>query len=298
MTGQQRTVRVVRPGALTTVQDRGRAGLAHLGVPRSGALDAAAHALANRLVGNSEGEPVLETTLDGVALSFGCDAVAAVTGALADVRVDQAAAGWCLPVHVRAGQVLDVGRARRGVRSYLAVSGGLAVPAVLGSASADLLSGTGPAPLRAGDLLRLGTPQAPPPPVDAAPCPVPGSRADLPIHPGPRLGWLTGAGRAALTGQAWTVSPASNRVALRLSGPPLQRRPGELPSEGLVLGAVQVPPDGQPVIFLADHPVTGGYPVVAIVDPGSLGACAQARPGTPVSFRWARPAELSTPRRG
>jgi biotin-dependent carboxylase-like uncharacterized protein len=287
MSGQRRAVRVVRPGALTTVQDQGRAGLAHLGVPRSGALDAAAHALANRLAGNPEGAPVLESTLDGVTLSFGCDAVAAVTGALADVRVDGAPAGWCQPVHVRAGQVLDVGRARRGVRSYLAISGGLAVPAVLGSASADLLSGLGPAPLRAGDLLDLGTPQDVGCLVDAAPCPVPGSRAELVIHPGPRLDWLTGAGRAALTSQAWTVSPDSNRVALRLSGPPVQRRRGELPSEGLVLGAVQAPPDGQPLIFLADHPVTGGYPVVAVVDAGSLGACAQARPGTPVSLRWA-----------
>jgi biotin-dependent carboxylase-like uncharacterized protein len=290
VTAAGRLVRVRRPGALTTIQDQGRAGLAHLGVPRSGALDPAAYRLANRLAGNDEADAALETTADGVALAFEASAVVAVTGALAPVLVDGRPAGWGLPVYLRAGQVFEVGRARRGIRSYVAISGGLQVPKVLGSASTDLLSGLGPAPLKAGQVLAIGTPTGRPAPVDLAPYPLPGDRVELVLHAGPRHDWLGAAGVATISSGTWTVSPDSNRVALRLAGPPAQRsRHDELPSEGLVTGAVQSLPDGQLVIFLADHPTTGGYPVVAVTDPACLGGCAQARPGTLVSFRWASP---------
>jgi biotin-dependent carboxylase-like uncharacterized protein len=286
---------VVRAGALTTVQDDGRAGLAHLGVPRSGSLDRAAHHLANRLVGNAESVAVLETTVDGVGLQLAVDADVAVTGALADVSVDGRAVGWSVPVRVRAGQRLEVGRARAGVRSYLAVTGGIAAAPVLGGACRDLLSGLGPPPLAAGERVPLGPPAGPPSAIDMSPYPVPADPAELLVHPGPRADWLSPAGRATLTGATWTVASASNRIALRLTGPAVQRaRHDELPSEGLVVGAVQSLPDGGLVAFLADHPTTGGYPVVAVVDPDSLGACAQARPGTSVRLRptaaWASPA--------
>jgi biotin-dependent carboxylase-like uncharacterized protein len=293
----ERVIRVRRPGALTTIQDCGRPGYAHLGVPRSGALDAPAHHRANALAGNPPGAPVLETTLTGVAVIAGCDVTAAVTGATAAVRVDGQPAAAGAPVVLRAGQVLDVGPARPGVRCYVAFSGGLAVPPVLGSASADLLSGLGPARLAAGDVLPLGGPAGG---ADAAlaGCRLgeaaagrepggPDGPAELVIHPGPRYDWLDDPGLAALPGGRWTVSPDSNRVALRLAGPPVRRRGGELASEGLVLGGIQALPDGQLVLFLADHPTTGGYPVVAVLDPVSLPACAQARPGTPVTFRLA-----------
>jgi len=279
-------VTVERAGLLTTVQDAGRPGLAHLGVPRSGAVDPAAHRLANRLAGNPPTAPVLETTLDGVRLRFGGPAAVAVTGALAPVTLDGRAADWGVPVLVRAGQVLDVGLATAGVRCYVAVSGGFAVPPVLGSAATDLLSGLGPAPLTTGQVLPVGPGAGPPAAVDLAPWPIPGPHTDLPVHLGPRGDWLTPAGLGTLTGAVFTVSSASNRIALRLDGPRVgQASRDELPSEGLVWGAVQLLPDGGLVLFLADHPTTGGYPVVAVVSPAGFAACAQAAPGSTVSFR-------------
>jgi biotin-dependent carboxylase-like uncharacterized protein len=276
-------VDIVAAGPATTVQDRGRPGLAHLGVPRSGALDQPAFRLANRLVGNAEEEALLEATLTGVEVRAGADCHMAVTGAPAPVTVDGGPAGWGVPVEVLAGSVLRVGGAERGVRSYLAVSGGIKVEAVLGSRSTDLLSGLGPAPLQAGDRLPVGAPQGSPAALDMAPYPSPGDDIVLEAHLGPRDDWCA---TRTLLAAAYKVSPDSNRVGLRLSGPPLERlRAGELPSEGAVTGAVQVPPDGQPIVLLADHPTTGGYPVVAVVTERDLAKCAQARPGATVRFR-------------
>ncbi|WP_129838753.1 biotin-dependent carboxyltransferase family protein [Streptomyces sp. RFCAC02] len=280
-----RSCTVVRPGALTTVQDLGRPGFAHLGVPRSGALDTPAHRLANRLTGNPPEAATLETTLTGCALRPHHPVTAAVTGAPCPVSVDGRPAPWGLPVHVPAGALLDIGPATGGVRSYVALAGGVTCPPVLGSRSTDLLSGLGPAPLTAGAVLPLGTPAAPPPPADAVPQPAPPAELVLPLRLGPRDDWFTpDAPRVLATGR-YRVAPASNRVGLRTEGPALTRaRTGELPSEPMVLGAVQVPPDGLPVVFLADHPTTGGYPVVGTVPPAALAAAAQAPPGTPVRF--------------
>ncbi|MFI8343722.1 biotin-dependent carboxyltransferase family protein [Streptomyces sp. NPDC085639] len=283
---------VVRPGALTTVQDRGRPGHAHLGVPRSGALDTAAYALANRLLGNAPGAAALETTLDGVALRALASTVVAVTGAPCPVRVSGRPVAWGAPVRLPAGAELEVGRAESGVRSYVAVRGGLGVPPVLGSRSTDLLSGLGPPVLSAGMLLPVAA--AGPDPVPTADtCGLPGAPSELvlPLRLGPRADWFTGASLAGLWRAPFRVSAMSNRIGLRTeAGPALVRaRAGELPSEGMVLGAVQVPPDGLPVVFLADHPVTGGYPVVGVVPPGpALDAAAQARPGVPVRFSAVR----------
>jgi biotin-dependent carboxylase-like uncharacterized protein len=302
--GGERLIRIRRAGALTTVQDCGRPGYAHLGVPRSGALDAPAHHQANRLVGNPPGAAVLETTLTGVAVSAECDVTVAVTGAQAAVRVDGQSARWAAGIELRRGKLLEVRSATAGVRSYMAFSGGLDVPRVLGSASADLLSGLGPARLADGDVLQLGRPEGADgrdgcalgelPAVAVAARPGAASSSDgaggpvqLVIHPGPRLDWLASPGLAALEDGQWTVSPQSNRVALRLDGQPVRRRRGELASEGLVSGAIQALPDGHLVLFLADHPTTGGYPVIAVVDPACLAACAQARPGSTISFRVA-----------
>jgi biotin-dependent carboxylase-like uncharacterized protein len=291
MTGGGRRARVVRAGALTTPQDGGRPGFAHLGVPRSGALDAGAHHLANRLVGNAERSVVLETTLDGVALAFEAGAVVAVTGAWGAVALDGTPVAWGLPVGVPPGATLDVGPAQRGVRSYLAVAGGWQVPVTLGSASTDLLSGLGPAPLAAGDVLAIGPVTGRVVPLDMAPYPLPAASLEVVVRLGPRHDWLSPAGRATLGSGAWTVTPDSNRIALRLHGPPVDRRRAEeLPSEGLVVGAVQVVGNGQLIVFLADHPTTGGYPVAAVVDPASIAGCAQARPGTTVTFRVRPPA--------
>ncbi|WP_329276562.1 biotin-dependent carboxyltransferase family protein [Streptomyces sp. NBC_00691] len=287
-----RAVVVVRAGALTTVQDLGRTGYAHLGVPRSGALDPAAVGLVNRLVGNAETAAVLETTVDGCALRPRRAVTVAVGGAPCPVRVDGHPAAWGAAVRVPAGSVLEIGAATRGLRAYVAIGGGIDVEPVLGSRSTDLLSGLGPAPLAVETVLPLG-----PEPggtragaavrgaVDAAPWPGPPGELVLRIRLGPREDWFTAAALRTLATRAYRVSPASNRIGLRLEGPALERaRHGEPASEGMVLGAVQVPPDGRPVVFLADHPTTGGYPVVGVVREADLGAAAQAVPGTPVRF--------------
>ncbi|WP_210441089.1 5-oxoprolinase subunit C family protein [Nocardioides xinjiangensis] len=276
-------VEVVDPGPLSTLQDLGRHGWAHLGVPRAGALDRGAAALARRLVGGAPDDAVVETTLGGIVLRPRRAVTVAVTGAACDVVVDRRHVAHGMPVTVPAGALLTVGRATTGVRSYVAFAGGLDVDPVLGSRSTDTLAGVGPPRLSVGDLLALGAPGALPEP---PPAPVVRPRAPvLRLVPGPRVDWLGRGAWAALDGAAYVVAPDSDRVGLRLSGPRVERRGGELPSEGIVLGAVQLPPSGQPVVFLADHPTTGGYPVVALVEDDDLDLCAQLRPGNRVTLR-------------
>lgn len=281
-----RAVEVVRPGPLTTVQDAGRTGVAALGVPRAGVLDPEAYRLANLLVGNPPGAAVLETTLGGVALRALAPLVAAVTGAPAPVRLDGRPAAWGAPVRVPVGGLLELGAVADGLRCWLALSGGVDTPVLLGSRSADLLSGLGPAPLAAGQQLPLGPPAGSPCWIDGLPLPAPPRELLLRLDLGPRDDWFTAGALRLLTTARYAVAPAGNRIGLRLTGPALERVPGrgELPSEGMVLGAVQVPPDGLPVVFLADHPTTGGYPVVGVVRAEDLPAAAQATPGTPVRF--------------
>ncbi|MFG2720024.1 biotin-dependent carboxyltransferase family protein [Streptomyces sp. NPDC048416] len=282
---------VVRAGALTSVQDEGRHGHAHLGVPRSGALDLPASRLANRLAGNAVGAAVLETTLDGCAVRPLRAVTLAVTGAPCAVTVDGRPAAWGAPVRAPSGALVEVGAAARGVRSYLAIAGGIDVEPVLGSRSTDLLSGLGPALLKDGAVLPLGRPEQACPYLDEAPAPGVPPELVLRVLPGPRADWFTADTPSVLARGRYRVSSASNRIGLRSEGPALRRAvEDELPSEGLVLGAVQVPPDGHPVVFLADHPTTGGYPVIGVVPESDLAGAAQAAPGTPLRFvlkRWA-----------
>ena len=280
-----RALAVVRAGVLTTVQDRGRPGHAHLGVPRSGALDGPAAALVNRLVGNRPEAAVLETTLNGCTLRPRSTVTVAVAGAPCAVTVDGRPAAWGAPVRVPAGSLLDIGAAVHGVRSYVGLSGGVAVEPVLGSRSTDLLSGLGPPPLTDDAVLPLGPPGELHARVDVAPQPAPPAELVLRVSLGPRDDWFTPEALRAFTARTFRVSSASNRIGLRTEGPALERAlTGELASEGMVLGAVQVPPDGRPVVFLADHPTTGGYPVIAVVRTADLPAVAQAVPGTPIRF--------------
>ncbi|WP_424215654.1 biotin-dependent carboxyltransferase family protein [Streptomyces sp. BI20] len=282
---------VVRAGALTTVQDAGRAGWARLGVPRSGALDRGAHACANRLVGNPADAAGLETTLDGVGLRTGAEPVVlAVVGAPCAVRAGGRPAPWGAPFRVPARTVVEVGPAVAGVRAYVAVRGGFAVPETLGSRSTDLLSGLGPAPLAVGDELPVGPAPLAPPDRTPPALPAPPVELVLPVHPGPRADWFTAASVRALWAGTHRVSATSNRIGLRTEpeSPLVRAREGDLPSEGVVLGAVQVPPDGRPLVFLADHPVTGGYPVLGVVPAAALDRAAQARPGARLRFVPAR----------
>jgi biotin-dependent carboxylase-like uncharacterized protein len=277
-------IAIVKPGLLTTIQDLGRPGYAHLGVARSGALDAPALARANSLVGNPEAAAGLETTLAGVTLRPEVDVTIAVTGAIAPITVDGRPVAFDAPVAVPSGALVEVGPAQQGVRSYVAVAGGITVAPVLGSRATDTLSGLGPPPMRAGFVLPIGPPrgtpsEAPPPPELGSP------ELSIRLRMGPRHDWFSVPARDALLGEAYLLSVKSNRVGARLAGPPLTRATGgELPSEGIVLGAVQVTADGQPLIFLADHPTTGGYPVIAVVERADLPLLAQARPGTTIRF--------------
>ncbi|TCO49083.1 biotin-dependent carboxylase-like uncharacterized protein [Kribbella antiqua] len=269
------TLTVLESGPLATIQDNGRIGQAALGVPASGACDRTSYALANRLVGNHAGAAAIEVTFGGLVLHADNDLVVAITGAPCPGVPLNA------PAIVKAGEVLRFGPPRTGLRTYVAVRGGLDIPAVLGSRSTDLLSGLGPAPLSSGQTLPVGCSYGPMPGVDLAPvADPPGGEVVVRVTPGPRRDWFTNAGWSSFTTQSYVVSSNSNRVGVRLEGDPLDRaREGELASEGMALGAIQIPPSGLPVIFLADHPVTGGYPVIAYVAGADLDACAQLRPG-------------------
>lgn len=236
--GPRMSLEVVRPGALTTVQDLGRPGYAHLGVPHSGALDRAAHRLANLLTGNAPEAATLETTLDGTAVRATADVTAAVTGAPCPVRIDGRPAAWGAPVLVPSGAVLDVGRAVGGVRSYVAFGGGIAVEPVLGSRSTDLLSGLGPAPLETGRRLPLGRAGALPGGVDALPLPAPPAELVLPLILGPRADRVTEAAlracRGPSTGCRWraTASGCAPR-GRRWSAPAIPNCPARAWSWGL-----------------------------------------------------------------
>jgi biotin-dependent carboxylase-like uncharacterized protein len=277
------SVEVLDPGPLSTLQDLGRTGWAHLGVARAGALDRGAAALARRLVGGAPDDAVVETTIGGIVLRAGRAVTLAVTGARCDVRVGRHQVDHGAAVTVPAGAVLTVGPALEGVRSYVAFAGGIDEEPVLGSRATDTLAWVGPPRLAAGQVLALGSPgRWPEPPAAVVVRP---REAVLRLRPGPRADWLAPGAWAALHGTTYAVAPDSDRIGLRLAGPRVERRAGELPSEGMVLGAVQLPPSGQPVVFLADHPPTGGYPVVAVVEDADLDLCAQLRPGDPVVLR-------------
>jgi biotin-dependent carboxylase-like uncharacterized protein len=276
-----RALTVLATGPLTTVQDDGHPGQGALGIGRSGSCDRASAALANRLVGNPVDAAVLEVTLGGLAVRAGSDLLVVTTGARCP------GAPHAAPTVLRGGAELRLGAPATGLRSYLAVRGGITVPPVLGSRATDVLAGLGPAVVTAGDVLPVGEPTSPPPGVDLAPvADLPGSEVTVEVLPGPRADWFGDAGWSGLVGQSWTVTSQSNRVGLRLDGAPLERlRAGELPSEGMVRGALQVPPAGTPVLFLADHPVTGGYPVIGYVVDADVDRCAQLRPGQGLRFR-------------
>lgn len=280
-----RALTVLATGPLTTVQDAGRPGQGALGIGRSGACDRAVYRQANRLVGNPEGAAALEVTFGGLAVRAEADLFVVTTGARCAGPFPHAA-----PTYLRRGAELRLGPPDTGLRTYLAVRGGIDVPPVLGSRATDVLSGLGPAVVADGDELPVGAPTAPMPGVDLAPVPeIPGGEMTVTVLPGPRADWFGDAGWTALRGQAWTVTTESNRVGLRLDGAPLERtRAGELPSEGMLRGALQVPPSGKPVLFLADHPVTGGYPVIGYVADELLGSdvdrCGQLRPGQTLRF--------------
>jgi KipI family sensor histidine kinase inhibitor len=298
-----RGLRIVSPGLQSLIQDLGRHGHSGLGVSAAGALDRASLRRANRLVGNAPSAAAVETVAGGLKVQAVADQVLAVTGAPSALSIESApdsagetrhrAVPMAAPFALLDGETLSLGAPRSGFRSYLAVRGGVDAALVLGSRSTDTMSGIGPAPLAAGEVLAaggeaesgvVGAPELQPD--------YPGTGVTvLDVVPGPRADWFDQPALDSFTAQDWSVLPQSNRVGMRLDGTPLQRsRQGELPSEGTVAGALQVPPEGLPVLFLADHPITGGYPVIAVVVDSQLDLAAQVPIGGKIRFRWAESA--------
>lgn len=277
----------VHRAGLALVQDAGRPGQAAIGIGRSGAADRASYALANRLLGNRPGAAALEVLLGGLEVVAADTVWMCVTGAPAPLTIDDREESAGAVVAVRAGQRLRLGVPSSGLRSYLAVRGGLTVPEVLGSRARDTLAGLGPEPLQAGDVLPVGEECAGDIHVDAVPPQEYGDSPVLRVVRGPRDDWVADAD--ALVATTWTVDAASDRVGVRLAGGALTRREPsrQLASEGAIRGAIQVPAGGSPVVFGPDHPVTGGYPVVAVVVDADVDRLAQLRPGEQVRFRWA-----------
>ena len=252
-------------GIAGSVLGGGHAGRAWLGQSRGGALDRAALALANRLVGNAEDGAGVETS-GGLVLALHQAAMVAITGALADVVVSGGpAVGWGSPVVLPAGSRLRIGRLLDGARCYVAVRGGVH------GAGDELIVGPDPAVPAATE----GAPRRP-------------LQTTLRVWPGPRRDWFTASAWSTLLSTPFTVTTTS-RVGVRLAGAPLvPLRHQQLPSEGLLEGAVQVPPDGHPILMLADHPTTGGYPVIAVIDDADVGHAAQAPLGSTLRFAAAR----------
>ncbi|WP_442544051.1 biotin-dependent carboxyltransferase family protein [Arthrobacter sp. KN11-1C] len=301
---------VVNPGPLTLVEDLGRKGWASLGLSPSGALDRQSLRLANMLAGNPAEAAGLEILLGGLRLRFVTASTIVVSGAEGIVTLNGAEIPLNQAVRVAPGAVLDFGTPLFGLRYYLAVQGGIDAPRLLGSSSTDMLSGEGPAPLTSGGQLGIGRVSAGNglvsgmgsgagagtgagtltrdnarglPAIRSAPDP--GRAIVARVDRGPRADWFDLDSWRRLVSQEWILSPDSNRIGARLVGRPLtQTRLGELPSEGMVLGALQVPPSGLPTVFLADHPVTGGYPVIAVVRRTDLDLLGQARPGQRIRF--------------
>jgi biotin-dependent carboxylase-like uncharacterized protein len=287
------TWEILSTGPLALVQDLGRPGLAHLGVTRSGAADRRNHALANRLVANPDDRATVEVTFGGFSARVSGSAAetvaVAVTGADTNPAINGKPFGTNSIAHARPGDVITLGRPVSGMRSYLAVRGGIDVPPVLGSRSYDVLSALGPAPLRDGDVLAVGTHPVAYPELEQAPvAAVEAGVVELSVVPGPRDDWLVDPD--ALVRTDWVASDRSDRVGMRLTGTPLRHRwpDRQLPSEGATRGSIQIPPNGQPVILGPDHPVTGGYPVAGVVVAADMDRVAQIRPGQPLRMHWVR----------
>lgn len=269
-------IRVLAPGLQTTVQDLGRFGWAHCGVSASGAADPLALRAGNLLVGNAENAAALEMTLAGATLEFECDAVVALTGA-------DFGAGLPLwqAVPIRAGTKLECGATRSGARCYLTVRGGIAAPRVMGSASVHVMTGVGGRPLRKGDLLTVGTdavrlPRRTP----AQGVPAAAHTGLLRVTPGPQAEWFG----EEWCGSSYRVTEESNRMGLRLRGPAIASRPGHMLTEGVALGAIQVPPNGQPILLFVEHQTTGGYPKPGNVISADFWQLGQLRPRDEVRF--------------
>ena len=302
-------MQILRPGLLTTVQDRGRHGLQYLGVVPCGAMDPVALELANALVGNAGGEAALEITVLGPEIAFETDALVALCGAEFDARVAGVSLPLNRPVYVEKQTTITTGRARRGSRAYLAVAGGIVTVPVLGSRSTCLPAGFGGLEgraLRAGDVLPLADDASDlaferykglsskkelPGGLQSVGWSVPAltlpEREPIVVHAmeGRHHAQFDAAARRSFFEATWKVSPDSNRMGFRLAGPALARAEAvEILSEPICLGSVQVPASGLPIALMADHQTTGGYPKIAEIAAADVPRLAQLAPGGSVQF--------------
>ncbi len=274
---------VISPGLLSTVQDLGRHGYAHLGVSPAGAADAVSLRIGNRLVGNYDNAPAIEMTLIGGRYEFEVDATIAVTGA--DFHQT---ATW-QAVSVKKGSLLDVGPATSGVRGYLCVRGGINAPRVMGSASTHLLSGFGAA-LKKGDRIAIANEIAGP--ALSRPVVKPDQRKRFRLTSATQTHEFDALQAITLSTNTYQVSDDSNRMGLRLKGAPLHPpHGGQMLSEGVALGALQVPPAGEPIILFVDSQTTGGYPVIASIISADLSSVGQLRPRDTITFEFVSYAE-------
>jgi biotin-dependent carboxylase-like uncharacterized protein len=281
-------IEIVRPGLQATIQDLGRWGFGHLGVPEAGAMDPWSLRLSNRLVGNVEDAAAIEFLLGGFAVRFHCQRAFAVCGAPLDLRVNGipvASGQWQL---AKDGDLVVAGRVAYGLRSYLAVAGGIDVTPILGSRSTDTLSGLGPAALRLGDFVPVRSPERCAPAVDVVCSTIskPPDEIVIGFHWGPRDDRFTSSAKRTLITGTFVISHEVDRIAARLIGPELEfANTDDLPTEGLALGSIQVPPSGRPIIHLANHPPTGGYAVIGVVAIGDIATLSQCPPGTRIRLR-------------
>jgi antagonist of KipI len=287
-------IRVVKPGMLSTIQDRGRWGYQTFGVSVSGPMDMLSHGLANRLLGNAEDAATIEVTLLGPELDFGSDATIVVTGAQFELRLDDREIDPLVTHRITAGARLRFGPRRRGARAYLGVAGGIQVPTVLGSRATHLVSGMGGLDgraLRPGDVL----PISPTPPGDVRRVPrvpLPQGAARVRVVPGPDAERFTAAAMTALTGTRYAITPESDRMGYRLKGQALERcAASEIISGATAIGSLQVPASGQPILLMADRQTAGGYPRIATVITADLPAAGQLAPGDTIEFQLCDQAE-------
>lgn len=282
------------PGPRALIQDRGRFGFSTVGVSPSGSFDRLSAARANHAVGNDANAPLIEILFGNFSATALSPITIIVTGTDSVIEFTDGTRRKTYTntvIDLQAGDKITLLPAEYGLRSYLAIRGGIAADTTLGSASSDTLSGIGPSPLLEGDVVSAGSHIAEAnwwPMIRKIP-PL-WRRLDtetLHVIMGPRADWFTQESIAAFLSQTYTVTTDSDRVGIRVTGeiPLVRARAGELASEGMVRGSIQIPPNGQPVIFGPDHPVTGGYPVIAVLTSRSCDRSAQLAPGSKVTFR-------------
>ena len=280
---------IVRPGLLTSVQDLGRYGHQALGVPVAGPMDTFSHRIANQLVGNDAGAATLEVTLIGPELVVEAETTLAIAGAVFEVTCDGLPVPQGASFPVQRGQRLKFGRVVLGARAYIAVAGGILTETVLGSRATHLVSGMGGVEgraLRSGDRVPVLAGPSPRAPRKANGLPLPtGGRALLRVVPGPQDDWFHAEALKAFAGVSFRISPRSNRMGYRLEGPPLvRRREGELISEPVGMGAIQVPGAGEPILLMADRQTAGGYPKIGHVISADLPIAGRLAPGDFIEF--------------